>query len=47
MVRPDFPAWFRPLASFAERRPTAALIAGLGVLAAAFGTGFGLAWLLR
>jgi serine/threonine protein kinase len=46
-VRPDYPAWFRPLASLAERQPTGALLAVLGTLGVVFGSGFGLAWLLR
>ena len=46
-VRPDYPAWFRPLAALAEQQPVGALLAVLGVLGAAFGSGFSLAWLLR
>jgi len=44
---PDFPAWFRPLARLATHAPAAALVALLGGLVAAFGAGFGLAWLLK
>jgi hypothetical protein len=46
-VYPDYPAWFRPLATLAESQPVGALLAVLGVLGAAFGSGFCLAWLLR
>jgi serine/threonine-protein kinase len=46
-VAPEYPRWFRPLASLAERKPRVALMAMLGALAAAMGGGFGLAWLLR
>ncbi len=46
-VSPEYPAWFRPLASLAERQPMGALLAVLGTLGAAFGSGFGLAWLFR
>jgi serine/threonine-protein kinase len=46
-LRPQYPAWFRPLAFLAERQPLGALLAVLGALGAAFGGGFGLAWLLR
>jgi serine/threonine-protein kinase len=46
-VEPDYPRWFRPMAALAERRPRTALLAVLGVLAAAVASGFGLAWLLR
>jgi hypothetical protein len=46
-VRPEYPAWFGPLASLAEQKPVGALFAVLGVLFAAFGSGFSLAWLLR
>ena len=44
---PRYPAWFRPLATLAEHRPTSALLATLGVLLAVFATGFGLAYLIR
>lgn len=46
-VRPVYPAWFRPIAGLAERKPTGALFATLGVMALAFAGGFGLALLLR
>ena len=46
-IRPEYPVWFRPLAVLAEQKPVGALLAVLGVLGAAFGGGFGLAWLLR
>jgi serine/threonine-protein kinase len=46
-VRPKYPAWFRPLATLAEDKPAAALAAAAAILAAAFASGFGLAWLLR
>jgi serine/threonine-protein kinase len=44
---PEYPRWFRPLATLAERKPHVALAALLGALAAAWGSGFGMAWLLR
>jgi eukaryotic-like serine/threonine-protein kinase len=44
---PIYPRWFLPLASLAERKPRVALMAFVGALATACGTGFGLAWLLR
>jgi serine/threonine-protein kinase len=44
---PTYPRWFRPLATLAERKPRLALLALLGALAAAMGSGFGLAFLLR
>jgi serine/threonine protein kinase len=46
-VRPKYPTWFLPIADLAERKPTGALFAALGVLAATFLSGFGLAMLLR
>jgi serine/threonine protein kinase len=46
-VSPRYPRWFRPLAVLAEQKPRVALLACLGALAAAWGSGFGLAWLLR
>ncbi len=46
-AKPAFPTWFQPLATLAERRPRAALATVVGVLAATFGTGFGLACLWR
>lgn len=47
VAAPEYPAWFRPLAGLAEQKPRTALLAVLGALTAAFGAGFGLAWLLR
>ena len=46
-VRVEYPGWFRPLATLAETNPAGALLAILGALGAAFGSGFGLAWTLR
>ena len=46
-VRPEYPPWFGPLASLAERKPVGALLAVLGILGAAFASGFSLAWLFR
>src|SRR5512135_150403 len=46
-LHPVYPAWFRPLALLAARRPLSALPTVLGTLGAAFGGGFGLAWLFR
>jgi serine/threonine-protein kinase len=46
-IRPQFPAWFAPLARMAEHRPAAALAALLTTLALTFGAGFGLGYLLR
>jgi serine/threonine-protein kinase len=42
-----FPAWFRPLAAMAERRPTSVLIGLITTLTLIFGAGFGLGYLLR
>jgi serine/threonine protein kinase len=46
-VAPDYPRWFRPLAALAETKPHFALLAVLGALAAAWGSGFGMAWLMN
>jgi eukaryotic-like serine/threonine-protein kinase len=46
-VRPQYPRWFEPLSTLAERRPAGALAVILGALTAAFAAGFGLSWLLR
>ena len=46
-VRPKYPTWFQPLASFAEQKPRGALCAAIGALAVAFACGFGLALLVR
>ncbi|SIO63144.1 serine/threonine protein kinase [Singulisphaera sp. GP187] len=46
-VRPNYPTWFQPLASFAEQKPRAALCAALGTLAVTFACGFGIALLVR
>jgi serine/threonine-protein kinase len=44
---PEYPRWFRPLATLAERRPRVALLTLVGVLAAAWASGFGIAWILH
>jgi serine/threonine protein kinase len=44
---PKFPAWFRPIAGIAERKPTIALLLVLTSLAAVFGAGVTLGYLLR
>jgi serine/threonine-protein kinase len=44
---PEFPAWFRPLADLAQRRPTTALLAILTGVAVAFAAGFVTALLTR
>ncbi len=46
-VQPEYPAWFRPLANLAERKPLSALAVALGALTVAFAFGFGIASLLR
>jgi serine/threonine protein kinase len=46
-IEPDFPSWFRPFARLAESKPVVALLALLGVVSLAFGSGFALGWLLR
>jgi serine/threonine-protein kinase len=46
-VRPQYPAWFRPLADLAETRPGVALAVMTAALLATFGAGFGTAWLFR
>lgn len=46
-VRPDYPAWFRPLAGLAEHRPASALMAVTAGLAATLLAGFALGWLLK
>jgi serine/threonine-protein kinase len=42
-----FPAWFSPLATMAERRPTTVLVGMITTLTLIFGAGFGLGYLLR
>jgi serine/threonine-protein kinase len=44
---PQYPRWFQPLASLAERKPGVALLTLVAALAAAMGSGFGLALLFR
>ncbi|WP_422927043.1 serine/threonine-protein kinase [Singulisphaera sp. PoT] len=44
--RPEYPGWFRPIADLAERKPRTALLATLGALSLAFGSGLGLGYLL-
>jgi serine/threonine protein kinase len=46
-VRPNYPAWFRPMASLVEKKPTTALMAIVAGLALALGVGFGLGWFLK
>ncbi len=46
-VRPDYPAWFRPMAELAERNAVAALLAVLGGLAITFGLGFATGLILK
>jgi len=46
-VRPTYPGWFRPLATLAERKPVAALLAIAGALVVAVAVGFALGWSLR
>lgn len=46
-VKPKFPRWFQPLASFAEQRPNGALVAAVGALVLAFACGFGASLLVR
>jgi eukaryotic-like serine/threonine-protein kinase len=46
-VRPDYPRWFAPLASFAESRPAGALALCLLVLSLTFGAGLLLGLALR
>ena len=46
-VRPTYPSWFLPLAQMAEKKPTAALLAGIGALLAASLAGFALGWFLK
>jgi serine/threonine-protein kinase len=41
------PGWFRPLAAFAERRPTSLLLGLIMTLSLVFGAGFGLGYLLK
>ncbi|HWE35427.1 MAG TPA: serine/threonine-protein kinase [Isosphaeraceae bacterium] len=45
-VRPEYPAWFVPVASLAERSPAAILSVVLAAVLATFSLGFVLAWLL-
>lgn len=47
IVRPEYPGWFKPVATFAEENPQAALLSTLTVALALFASGFGLATLLR
>ena len=46
-VQPEYPGWFRPLASLAEQKPTSALMAMIGGLGAAMAVGFALGWILK
>ncbi len=46
-VKPDYPRWFRPLASIVERRPVTAAIAVVTALTALFGLGFFLGRVIR
>ena len=46
-VRPEYPAWFRPLADLAERSPAGALSALVALLLVVFGAGFLVAMLVR
>jgi serine/threonine-protein kinase len=39
-IRPDYPAWFRPLARLAEKHPASAFLGVSVTLALAFGTGY-------
>jgi hypothetical protein len=43
----EFPAWFRPVASFVQQHPHGALAAAAALLLLVFAAGFGLAWLFR
>ncbi len=47
MVRPVYPAWFKPVAALAEENPSAALLVTLALAVALFASGFGLASLIR
>ncbi len=46
-VRPEYPAWFAPMADLAERKPVPALFAFVGVLALTLLAGVGIGWLLK
>jgi eukaryotic-like serine/threonine-protein kinase len=46
-VRPSYPRWFEPAASFAERRPKSALAGVILTLAVTFGVGILLGMLLK
>ncbi|HEY2157682.1 MAG TPA: serine/threonine-protein kinase [Isosphaeraceae bacterium] len=46
-VTPEYPRWFRPLASLAESRPEVALTCIVAAMAGVAGLGFALGWLLR
>ncbi len=46
-AHPAYPRWFRPLATLAERRPLAALLATCVGLAVAVAVGFVLGWTLK
>ncbi len=45
-VQPTYPAWFRPMAGLAEKKPALALVAIIGGLAVALASGIGIGWLL-
>jgi serine/threonine-protein kinase len=45
--RPSYPGWFAPLARAAERRPTGVLLCLIAVIAAIFGAGIGLGYMLK
>ena len=47
VIRPLYPAWFRPLARLAESRPAIALGAMIGAMVGMIGLGFVLGRLLR
>jgi hypothetical protein len=46
-VRPEYPAWFAPIAEFAEHRPIGALVTLAVTALATFGAGVGTGILLK
>jgi hypothetical protein len=44
---PRYPAWFAPLATAVERRPTGVLLGLIATLTLIFGAGVGLGYMLK
>jgi hypothetical protein len=46
-VRPNYPRWFSPLATLAEKNPALLILATLATLATTFVVGLGVGWILK